>query len=253
MEPGVGVEAGFCVAIPMYNEEGNAESCVRALSPVLEGTRFRTQLLVVDDGSRDDTASILRRLQEQFRLLRVVTHRENEGYGASVRTAVAEALAAGFGYVLFMDSDLTNDPKYIEPFVHKMEQGCQVIKASRYVAGGGMDAVPPHRMLISRTGNYVARHLMGVPITDCTNGFRAVRTDLLRRMPLTELGFPVIMEELYHAKRLATHFCEIPYVLTSRGRDKGFSKFSYSPMTFWAYFKYVLRGAFVRLLPNLDR
>lgn len=234
----------FCIIIPMLNEEVNAEGCVRAVMQVLEGLSYRTALIVVNDGSSDDTGNILKKLGGEFRYLITVTHECNRGYGSAIQTGIKEANSLGFRYALFMDSDLTNDPKYIKDFVIKMEEGIDVIKGSRYIKGGGMLGIPKHRMIISFFGNRVASWLMGIPLFDCTNGFRAVKVNILDQMPLTERGFPIIMEELYHTKYLAKTYCEIPYILTSRQKGEGKSKFTYRPEVFWEYFKYILKAAF---------
>lgn len=234
----------FCVVVPMYNEEQNAERCITALSQVLKTFPHRSAIIAVDDGSSDSTASILERLRGQFDKLIVSSHAANGGYGEAIRTGISKAREEGFEYALFMDSDLTNDPKYISDFVKKMEEGFDLIKASRYMSGGGMSGVPLHRMVISVLGNKVAGLLMGLPLTDFTNGFQAVKMDILSQMPLSEGGFAIIMEELYYMRRLARTFVEIPNVLVSRDKGKGTSKFSYKPSTIWSYFKYVLKAFF---------
>ncbi|MFZ5862171.1 MAG: glycosyltransferase [Nitrospirota bacterium] len=243
----------FCVVVPMYNEEANAERCVRMVSEVLGGQAYRTALIVVDDGSRDQTGKILRRLSREFPGLRLVMHERNAGYGGALQTGVKTAISEGFDYVLFMDSDLTNDPKCIPKFVEKMFVGYDVIKGSRYVEGGAMVGVPTHRVWISVIGNKIARALYGIPISDCTNGFRAVKTGILSRMSLRESGFAVIMEELYHATYLAKSFCEVPYTLTSRQSGQGGSSFSYRPKIFFQYLKYGLKSFWERWRPSRRR
>lgn len=239
----------FCIIVPMYNEAQDAERCVRTLVQTLDTFPYCSTLIVVDDGSTDGTGTILKCLQDNFARLTVVTHERNAGYGSAIQTGIKRAQSDGFAYSLFMDSDLTNDPKYIADFVRKMEEGFDVIKASRYVPGGGMRGVPTHRVLISVIGNKVASWLMALPLADCTNGFQAVKVDILSRMPLTESGFAVIMEELYHMKYLAKTFCEIPYILTSREQDRGASKFVYRPKVFWEYLRYVLKAS-LRIRPH---
>ena len=229
----------------MYNEEANAERCVRTLTQELSRMPYRTGLIVVDDGSTDGTPTILKRLEAEVPSLTVVTHDFNLGYGGATRTGIAYAKLGAYDYILFMDSDLTNDPKYIAAFAMRMLEGVEVIKASRYVTGGGMVGVPRYRVVISVAGNAVARRLMGVPVADCTNGFRAMKVEVASRMPLRENGFAVIMEELYYCKYLARTFAEIPHILTCRGEGSG-SKFSYRPRMFWAYFKYALRAFLLR-------
>jgi glycosyltransferase involved in cell wall biosynthesis len=233
----------------MYNEESGAEKCVRALCRALQDYPYRTVLVVINDGSVDATGEILRSLEPEFDKLTVVTHRVNAGYGGAIRTGIRKATELGFDYALFMDSDLTNDPKYIEHFIEKMLAGYDVIKASRYISGGQAVGVPAYRVFISTIGNGVSRLLFGLPITDCTNGFLAMKVTILKQMPLTERGFAVIMEELYYAKFLAGTFCEIPYILTARPDVVRKSSFHYRPKVFYRYLKYAAKS-FLKIAPQ---
>ena len=210
----------FCVIIPMFNEESGAEVCVRTVCPALAAIPYPSKLITVNDGSRDRTGAILDRLAPELPKLLVVHHAHNAGYGAALRTGIQKAAECSFDYALFMDSDLTNDPADIPKFVALMEQGIDVIKASRFIGGGGMDGVPWQRSIFSHTGNLVARPLFHNGVRDCTNGFRAVKVDILKRMDLHERGFPIIVEELYQARFLARTYAEVPVVLTSRTADQ---------------------------------
>ncbi len=236
----------------MFNEEAGAETCVRRVCAELRTLPHRTQLIVVDDGSRDRTGKILDRLASEFPGLALVHHAKNAGYGAALQTGIRHAVEADVDYVLFMDSDLTNDPSDIPKFVACMERGADVIKASRFVAGGGMEGVPWQRSVFSRGGNLVARVLFRAGVRDCTNGFRAVRTQILARMNLRETGFPIIVEELYQAKSLARTFCEVPVVLTSRAGDHRATSFGYTPATFRKYLTFALK-AFLGVEPDWKR
>jgi dolichol-phosphate mannosyltransferase len=232
----------------MWNEEAGAEKCVRAVVAALEGFPERNALLVVNDGSVDSTGAILERLKREYDRLVTVSHAQNAGYGGAIRTAIIEAARLGFTYVLFMDSDLTNDPMYIGAFVEKMREGVDVIKGSRYVSGGRAVGVPRYRVLISIIGNTVSRFLYGLPVADCTNGFRAVKVDVLRRMPLVETNFAIIMEELYYSRFLASSFAEVPYTLTARTDTVRKSSFYYRPGVFLQYLKYPVKS-FLRIAP----
>jgi dolichol-phosphate mannosyltransferase len=243
------VEGSFCVIIPMFNEEQGAEQCVRSVGAALAQFSERKALLVVNDGSGDRTGAILDRLSEEIPGLKVV-HQNNAGYGGALRTGVREAAADRYDYVLFMDSDLTNDPADIRKFVDRMREGFDVIKASRYRTGGGMQGVPWRRRAISQTGNAVARLLFGMGIRDCTNGFRAVRTSILEKMDLRENGFSIIMEELYQCKFLAHSYCEVPVLLTNRTDNQRPTSFGYTPETFLKYLKFALK-AFLGVKPAL--
>lgn len=238
------MKGGFCVVIPMYNEEMGAEQCVRRVCSVLATIPWRNQLVVVNDGSNDRTSGILERLTREFSALTVVQHAKNSGYGSALRTGSSTADADGFDYVLFMDSDLTNDPQDLPKFVRKMQEGYDVIKGTRYSGGGSVVGVPFLKVLISAAGNRIARILFGLPIHDCTNGFRAMRAALIKRMRLKENRFPIIMEELYWSKFLAKTFAEVPVILTSRSDGLRQTSFVYRPRIFYDYFKYPLLAFF---------
>jgi dolichol-phosphate mannosyltransferase len=234
------------VVIPAYNEEDGIADAVVRICEVLRELPVPSRLFVVEDGSRDRTAVILASLVTSEPLLTVVAHPRNQGYGAALRSGGAAAAAAGFSYALFMDSDLTNAPADIPKFLPAMASGTDVIKATRYSLGGGMSGVPFKRRAISMVGNRIARWLFGLPLHDPTNGFRAVRTDLLSRMSLRENKFAIIMEEAFWYLRLRASCAEVPVTLTSRDDTERSTSFAYSRAVFWTYLKYPLRGAWLR-------
>lgn len=228
----------------MYNEEAGAERCVRAVCGIVEGLPVRACLIAVNDGSRDGTRMVLDRLALTQAQLEVVHHEMNRGYGVALRSGVEQAARAGFDFVLFMDSDLTNSPADIPKFVEAIAGGAEVVKATRYRDGGAMRGVPLRRQLISRTGALVARVLFHAGLSDCTNGFRAVRTSLLMRLRLRETRFPVIVEELYCCIFIARRFAEVPVRLTNREASLRPTSFGYQPDVFWRYLKYALLACF---------
>jgi dolichol-phosphate mannosyltransferase len=176
-----------------------------------------------------------------------VDHAQNRGYGAATRTGTLEAAKRGFEYVLYMDSDLTNDPSYIGAFAEAMAEGFDVIKGSRYIRGGGTAGVPAGHVLLSRAGNRIARLLFGLPVHDSTNGFRAVRAKLLVSIDLQENGFALIMEELHRLRPLACSYAEIPIVLKTRSADLRRSSFSFGLKAMARYLKYPLSSAVDRI------
>jgi len=239
-------EKNLAVVIPMFNEEMNAERCVRCVSEVLQSKLPDVTLYIVDDGSKDATPRILADLEAKSFPLKVVTHPVNKGYGAALLTGARRALDDGFEYALFMDSDLTNDPELIPTFAALAAEGrYDVIKASRYVKGGGMRGVPLYHRAVTIVGNKIAALLFGMGIHDCTNGFRAVRLRLLSGLNFSQNGFPVIAEELYLLKTRKALATEFPYILTARKKNEGKSKFRYRPQLFYNYLKYAIKAAFV--------
>lgn len=234
----------LAVVIPMYNEVSGAKLCVERVLDALSALSVPAALIVVDDGSKDGTGKALDDLfaaRGGF----ILVHQENRGYGGALIRGGREAAAQGYDYVLFMDSDLTNPPDHIARFIPAMLAGYDVIKGSRLTQGGDMDAVPWNRRLFTVTGNAVARSLFRMGIADCTNGFRAIRTELFVSMPLTERGFAVIVEELYWAKRRAASATSVPTSLTARTGKQRTTSFEYRPAIFWSYLKYALRASLV--------
>jgi glycosyltransferase involved in cell wall biosynthesis len=239
----------FAVVVPMFNERSGAERCVREITRVLSGLPHRASLIVVDDGSKDGTTTILQALSQTNGVLELLSNPVNRGYGAALAAGARRAFERGFEYALFMDSDLTNSPDDIPRFAERMSERVDVIKATRYSGGGSVRGVPFYRVAISAAGNLVARILFRLPLHDCTNGFRAVRASLLCQMRLTERGFSIIMEELYWCRFLASRYAEVPVTLTNRQGEQRPTSFRYRPSVFWRYLKYPLR-AFVGVRPR---
>ena len=233
--------ASFCIVVPMYNEEGNAERCVNTIHEFLDGVDVESAIIVVDDGSTDTTGEILERLSGHLSDVIVETHETNKGYGAANVTGGRRAFNEGFEYALFMDADLTQDVNYVYSFIEEMKKSVDFIKATRYAKGGGVEGVPFGRWFVSRAGNLLARMFLGLPLTDYTNGFRAVKTRLLSQIECEESGFVYLLEEVHRVSKIAKSYAEVPYVLTVRGEKSSKSKFRYSPKVYWAYLKYLFK------------
>ncbi len=178
----------------------------------------------------------------------LLSHKYNKGYVAALNTGINYALSQNYDYALFMDSDLTNHPKYISRFIEKMNKGYEYIKATRYVKGGSVSGVSWQNRSLSVIGNLIAKWLYKLPLTDLTNGFRAVKLSIFKKINLNETGFAIIMEELYRAKFVTESFSEIPYELTARTENQGESKFNYSMKTCIIYLKYSFKSYFKHIL-----
>lgn len=232
-------KASFCVVLPMYNEADNAEACIRGVSEFLSGLNTRTAILAVDDGSTDATPEILDRMQGEFPGLMIERHDPNRGYGAANKTGLARVLAEGFDYAVVMDSDGTQDPKFLSGFFAPMDAGIEMIKATRYSPGGRAIGVPLWRRFVSWAGNKLARFMLRLPLTDYTNGFRALSAELIGRIDCSESGFAVLIEEVCRAKKAGATFAEFPYTLTFRDMTGSTSKFIHSWPVYRRYLKYL--------------
>jgi glycosyltransferase involved in cell wall biosynthesis len=231
----------MAIVLPVFNEAVTIERSVEAVTDVAGRYPGRACVIAVDDGSADDSAAILERLATRLDALDVRRHEVNAGYGAALRTGARRAAALGLDYVTFMDADLTNPPEDVLKIGRLAAAGHDYIKASRFAPGGRMDGVPARRAVFSRAGNFVAARLYGAGITDPTNGFRAMRTELADRWPQKERGFASIVEELDWALRSGVRPVEFPTVLTSRTADQRPTAFGYTPRTVASYLRYPLR------------
>jgi dolichol-phosphate mannosyltransferase len=235
------------VVVPVYNEEATIEQGLRAITAVARRYQGRAVVIAVDDGSADGSLAILERLAGELELLRVVSHEANRGYGAALRTGADSAREQGLEYAAFIDSDLTNPPEDLFQIGRLAAEGHAYIKASRFIPGGSMAAVPVRRRAVSRAGNLLGAALFGAGISDVTNGFRAVRLADHARWPLQETGFASIVEELDCALSDGVEVVEFPSVLTARGEEQRSSAFPYSAALIRSYLRYPLRALSRRL------
>ena len=230
------------VVVPVYNESAGIERACREVVDVARRYQGRAVVIAVDDGSADDSADIVGRLADELGELELVRHEQNAGYGAALRTGAHRAQELKLDYVAFIDSDLTNPPSDLLKIGQLAKQGHAYIKASRFVPGGDMSAVPAQRRVVSRAGNIVASTLFGTPVRDVTNGFRAGRTDLICSWPTQERTFAVIVEEFAYAQRDGVVPVEFPTSLSSRSGEQRGTAFSYSPELIRSYLRYPLRA-----------
>ena len=233
-----------CIVIPVYNEEAVLERNVEEILQYAQALPVSVTLVAVNDGSHDRTPQILRGIGARYpaSAFHAISYDRNRGYGGAIRTGASYAMENEHDYIVFMDSDLTDHPRYLSQFCEKMAEGWDYIKTTRHVPDGGYEAVPWKRRMISSVGCAVARRMTGLPLTDLANGFRAIRVDVYRRLNLQEEGFAVIMEELSQVRKITRRCCEIPRVQGVRSSVARSSLFSYDVKTLWSYGKYLIRS-----------
>lgn len=232
----------ICVVVPMYNEEAIAEDSINTILSYTRQIPELVTLLIVNDGSKDRTAKIVEQMVQKVadpKKLTMVSHTINRGYGAANRSGIKFAVENGYDYVVYMDCDLTDHPKYLKDFYAKMLEGWGYIKTTRFAKGGGYQNVPFKRRIIAKCGNVFAMIVAGLPLTDIANGFRAAKVSVLKQFDLTENHFSIIVEEIMKAKKVTNSFCEIPRVQGTRGEGARVSMFKYDLKTYWKYMKYL--------------
>ena len=230
----------ICVSIvaPAFSEEEVIESFVRGVQNAMEGAFKDLEVVIVDDGSTDGTHAILERLRQEYGNLVVLKHPMNRGLGAGLETGFR---AAKGDVIVTMDADGTHDPGLIPKMVAAIQNGADVVVASRYVPGGGMDGVPRWRQAASIVGNLVLGRLMGWPVCDGTSGFRAYRREVIGRLEGLPAGFEVQGEIL---RRLGKGIwvAEVPLRLTAR--QGGRSKMRYAGLLY-RYLRMTVKTALV--------
>jgi dolichol-phosphate mannosyltransferase len=209
--------------LPTYNEAENIAPFVEAVQAELPpGAR----VLIVDDSSPDGTGEIADRLAAEREGVRVLHRPLREGLGPAYVAGFREALAAGAGLILEMDSDFSHEPSYLPRLLEAME-GADLAIGSRYVDGGGVGDWGAMRRAISRGGSAYARVVLGVPVADLTGGFKCFRREVLEAIDLDAVqakGYAFQVELTYRAVQRGFRVVEVPIVF--RDRRVGSSKMS---------------------------
>ena len=107
----------------MHNEEGNVTGIVREVNKALTENGHRADIILVNDGSKDNTAAEIEEAGREHPNIIVLEHDRNAGFGAALRTAMKEAVERGYDFAIFMDADFTMHPGYIRHFYEKMAAG----------------------------------------------------------------------------------------------------------------------------------
>ncbi len=217
--------AKLILALPAYNEAENLRPLIESARRVFEGMDTSYQILVVDDGSSDATAEVLKELASETGL-RVITHVRNRGLGAAISTGLRAALehveSEANDIVVCMDADDTHDPCYIPTMAEKIWSGdYDVVIASRFREGSEEIGVPFSRRVLSRGARILFRVFLRLPeVRDYTCGYRAYRASLIRDAVdkygdnlITRQGFACTDELLVKLSSLTRRITEIPFVL----------------------------------------
>jgi dolichol-phosphate mannosyltransferase len=198
------------IVVPAWNEADNLRRYSSELLPVLERLQMPYEVVIVDDGSTDDT----RRIAEAMGpAVRVVSHEQNRGLGAAIRTGFA---AARGELVVTLDADLTFSPLLIGQLLERFQRGdVDVVTGSPKLAGYGED-IPSYRIVISRVATLVYSTILGTWVTAVSPIFRLYRRDDLNELDLKSVGFDINAEILFALLKKGKRLAEIPAPLTQR-------------------------------------
>lgn len=205
------------IVIPVYNQERHISVSLRRIKEILDSKLFTYELIIVNDGSYDNTLEIITKEQESDPRLRVISYRENRGKGHAVKAGIEESRG---DLVVFLDGDLDISPSMIKHYVEEL-QNCDLVIGSKRHPLSNVDVCLTRRLL-SRIFSIYVRVVAGMNIKDTQSGLKAGRGDILRSifeaMQVRRYAFDV--ELLKIASLLNLSIKELPVDVTIDRRFK---------------------------------
>ncbi len=205
------------ILIPTYNEKGNIDRMIHKVFSLEKDFH----ILVIDDGSPDGTAQIVKDLQAQYPDRLFIEERSGKlGLGTAYIHGFRWALKRDYQYIFEMDADFSHNPDdLIRLYKACHEEGGDMSVGSRYIKGGGVDNWPKGRILMSYFASVYVRIITWLPVADTTAGFVCYTRKVLETMDLDKIkfvGYAFQIEMKYATWRLGFKIKEVPIVFTDR-------------------------------------
>lgn len=209
----------LCLVIPTLGEAGNVRQALDRIRRSLDPLGINYQLIVVDDDSEDGTENIVQEVAEEDPRINLLVRRGERGLAGAIvhgwQNSKAEILGA-------IDADLQHPPELLAKLWEAMNQGNDVVVASRYAAQGGVPTWNPARHLVSRLAVWMTVPLQrpDIFVRDPMSGFFLVRRSCIDDLVLQKRGFKILLEILVRGK--VSSVAEVPFTFGSRlaGRSK---------------------------------
>lgn len=210
--------------LPAYNEEASLPNLLPKIKQQLAGHEGGYHVVVINDGSNDNTSSELDSYAKEMPLT-VITHEINRGLGESERDGFEYIAlnAARDDIMVRMDCDDTHEPRYIPAIIEKMHEGNDVVITSRFQQGGGQKGVDGYRAFISSGASLFMKVMFNIPnVRDYSCGYRGYRVSLIQDavrtfgnnfIQLRGLGFTSTLETIVKLHILGARFAEVPFML----------------------------------------
>lgn len=223
------MKPSISIILPSHNEEANIEKAIRSALATLERLTRQHEVIVVNDGSRDSTAEIVRRIGEETKAVRLINHERNLGYGAALRVGLRSAL---HDLIFFTDSDLQFD---LEEFSHLLEW------TDRYDIVAGYrrkrkDSL--YRRFLGWGWTFLIRCLFGLRVKDIDCAFKIFRRKVIDSIPIDSVGAFINSEILIRAKTLGFSLKQIPVTHYPRSAGKPTGA---RPKVIWKAFSDLIR------------
>jgi dolichol-phosphate mannosyltransferase len=207
------------MVVPTYNEALNIE---RLLAAILDqGPQF--DVLVVDDGSPDGTGDLVAAVAARNPRVQLLRRAGKLGLGSAYIAGFRRGLSQGYRFIGEMDADFSHQPHYLPLLLACAEHEADVALGSRNVPGGKVENWSLARQAISKGGSLYARTILGMPVRDCTGGFKCFRSEVLRAIDLDGIGssgYAFQVEMNYRVHQAGFRIKELPIVFPDRVAGK---------------------------------
>jgi dolichol-phosphate mannosyltransferase len=204
------------VIIPTYNEKGNIENITRKVLSLQGGFH----LLVIDDGSPDGTADIVKTLMQEFAGRLFIIERQGKlGLGTAYITGFRWALEHGYEYIFEMDADFSHNPDDLIRLKEACVNGADLAVGSRYVKGGHITKWDYKRVVMSYFASLYVRMVLWINVKDTTAGFKCYRRRVLEAIHFDDIkfiGYAFQIEMKYRTYRKGFKIVEVPITFTDR-------------------------------------
>lgn len=212
------------VIIPTYNERENIENIIRKVFSLDGGY----DILIIDDGSPDGTAAIVKRLQQEFpERLHMIERPGKLGLGTAYITGFKWSIDKGYDYTFEMDADFSHNPEDLPRLYQACKDGADLAIGSRYCDGISVINWPIGRIIMSYYASVYVRTVLGMKVFDCTAGFKCYSNKVLRTIDLDKVemkGYGFQIEMKYTTYKLGFKITEVPIIFVNR--KAGTSKMS---------------------------
>jgi dolichol-phosphate mannosyltransferase len=210
------------VIIPTYNEKENIQNIIGAVAALLQGYH----ILIIDDGSPDGTADIVKSLFPHYPGQLFLEERRGKlGLGTAYIYGFKWAIERGYRFIFEMDADFSHNPKDLERLYLACKEGADVAVGSRYVKGGEVQNWPANRILLSKGASVYTRIITWMPVKDTTAGFVCYKKEVLETInfdAINFVGYAFQIEMKFAAWKLGFKIAEVP--ITFIDRELGASK-----------------------------
>lgn len=208
------------VIIPTYNEKENIEKIIKTVFSLTK----KFDVLIIDDGSPDKTADIVKKLQQEYpEQLHLIERKGKLGLGTAYIKGFHWSIEHGYDYICEMDADFSHNPKDLVKLQAACQDGADLAIGSRYIKGVAVVNWPMGRILMSYYASKYVRFVTGMKIKDSTAGFKCYKRKVLEKIGIDTIrfkGYAFQIEMKFRVWKYKFKIVEVPIIFTERQEGK---------------------------------